>query len=358
MPRQARRSCCSGPRRSLAPDIWGPPGERLARFGFFDDPEDPGRPLPLGLGWVLDPVRGDSGNRDTHSVTLTCAACHVGRVRVAPDRYVLLVGAPNTEIDVRKFRRAAELTVDRLLSSEETLKRTVGRLIEIIKSKPEGYFFGGRYGIDAQAEAREREHFRDPAVLAKVLVDFAGRVKGGRATVEKQLRTSYSRPNAPPLDGGSPGQSDGSGDLIPKFLLGREFASNATGDPIQRFLATNYPEMPYRNATVTDNPSVWRQVDRPFGQLDGSIRAPIIRNIAAQTAVVGTPGGSTSRTPTSWRGSPPTYRRPLTNSPSTWCGHAAATRSSAKTARAVTAPETGSSTDRRISAPTRTGPAF
>ena len=41
----------------LAPDIWGPPGERLARIGFIDDPKDPTRPLPLGFGWVLDPVQ-------------------------------------------------------------------------------------------------------------------------------------------------------------------------------------------------------------------------------------------------------------------------------------------------------------
>src|SRR5262249_20591253 len=92
----------------LAPDIWGPPGERTARLGFIDDPKAAAAPLPMGLGWVLDPVRGDGVARDFHSAALTCAACHVGRVRVAPDHYLLLVGAPNTQIDVRKFRRAVE----------------------------------------------------------------------------------------------------------------------------------------------------------------------------------------------------------------------------------------------------------
>jgi hypothetical protein len=277
----------------LAPDIWGPTEERLARFGFFDDPEDPDRPFPLGLGWMLDPVHDGGEAREYHSVTLTCAACHVGRVRIAPGQFRVLVGAPNTQIDVRKFRRAIELTTDRLLASPAAIQETVTRLIELIKSRPEGYFFGGRFGIDAQAEADERMRFQDPSNLARILAGFAGRVQGGRAAVEKQLQTSYSRLNAPPLDGGSPGQSDGSGDLIPKFLLGREILSQAAGDgdPIGRFLATYYPEMPYRNATVTDNLSVWRQADRPFGQLDGSIRAPIIRNVAAQTAVVGSSRG-------------------------------------------------------------------
>jgi mono/diheme cytochrome c family protein len=241
---------------------------------------------------VLDPVKGDDVDRQYHSVTLTCAACHVGRVRVAQGRYKLLVGAPNTEIDVRKFRRAVELTVDQYLGAEADVKRTAARVAALVEAKPAGYrFFGGRYGIDSASEDTERVRFQDPAFVATIQADLARRVRGGRAAVEKQLATSYSRPDAPPLDGGSPGQSDGSGDLIPKFLLGREVAHGGEGDPVRRFLATYYPELPYRNATVTDNPSVWRQADRPFGQLDGSIRAPIIRNVAAQTAVVGSARG-------------------------------------------------------------------
>jgi len=278
----------------LAPDLWGPPVERLARFGFIDDPKDPDRPFPVGLGWVLDPVGGDKVTRDYHSVTLTCAACHVGEVKVGPKQYQLLVGAPNTRIDVRKFRRAIELSTDRLLATEPALKRTTALLIDLIKSKPEGYFFAGRYGIDSQAEARERERFQDPAYLAGELAKFARRVQGGRAAVQKELMTNYSKANAPPLDGGSPGQSDGSGDLIPKFVLIREMTpprGKGSISDIQRFLKEYYLEIPFRNATVTDNLSVWRQADRPYGQLDGSIKAPIIRNIAAQTAVVGSAVG-------------------------------------------------------------------
>ena len=91
--------------------------------------------------------------------------------------------------------------------------------------------------------------------------------------------TNYSKANAPPLDGGSPGQSDGSGDLIPKFVLIREMTpprGKGSISDIQRFLKEYYLEIPFRNATVTDNLSVWRQADRPYGQLDGSIKAPII----------------------------------------------------------------------------------
>ncbi|WP_435019951.1 hypothetical protein TA3x_001563 [Tundrisphaera sp. TA3] len=276
----------------LAPDLWGPPEERFARFGFLDDPSDPGRPLPLGFGWVLDPVQGDSIARDYHSASLTCAACHVGRVQDAPGHFKLLIGAPNTQIDVRKFRRAVELSVDRLLGTDAGTQQTARRLVEIIDAKPPGYFFGNRYGIDAEAEARERKKFHDdPAFVAQLLGGFARRVRGGRAAVVKQLQTSYSLDDAPPLDGGSPGQSDGSGDLIPKFLLFQELTSGAPGDPVARLLATDYPALPSRNASVTDNLSVWMQQDRPYGQIDGSLKEPIFRNVAAQTAVVGSPLG-------------------------------------------------------------------
>lgn len=267
----------------LAPDIWGPSEERFARFGFFDEPGDSTRPLPLGLGWVLDPVHGDGAIPEYHTVTLTCAACHVGKVQA--DKPILLVGAPNTTIDVRKFRRAMELTADRLLS-EASVPETAARLADVIKSKPPGYYFRGRYGIDAEMEERERDRFADPKYAIPILAGFGARVQGGRAAVLKQLKTSYARPNAPPLDGGTPGQSDGSGDLIPKLLLFREVNSPPIGDAIRRFLSTTYPEMP-ASATATDNLSVWNQADRPFGQLDASIRSPVIRNVAAETAVVG-----------------------------------------------------------------------
>lgn len=272
----------------LAPDLWGPPQERYARFGFFEDPDDPDRPLPLGLGWVLDPVQGDHAARAYHTVTLTCAACHVGRVETAPGQFETLVGAPNTQIDVRRFRRALELSTDRLLSSDQKIAETARKLGEILRSKDRAYFFGGRYHIDADAEDQERKRFEDPVFAAKVLGDFARRVQVGRAAVKKQLQTSYSRRDAPPLDGGSPGQSDGSGDLIPKFLVIRELAHGSPTDALTRFLGTEYPEMPI-DATVTDNLSVWMQKYRPYGQLDGSINEPIYRNVAAETAVVGSP---------------------------------------------------------------------
>lgn len=304
----------------LAPDIWGNEEDRFSSFGFFDVPDEmyrsdeaSTRPLPLGMGWVLDPVNGDGtpvndsqevgvSTRVRH-VSITCAACHVGRVQVGPGIYDIMVGAPNGEFDARKYRRAFELTVDRLMA-EEALDATVDAIqeqIELKSTKNENTFFGGWYGIDAKKEAEELAIFLDPDRCRLILSDFASKVRLGRFAVEKQLATSYSLPHSPPLDGGTPGQSDGSGDLIPKLLLFREAmpnvygytidASTATLNPVQRFLTLSYPEMPFQLATATDNMSVWRQADRPFGQLDGSVKAPFVRQMAAMTAVVGRPVG-------------------------------------------------------------------
>jgi mono/diheme cytochrome c family protein len=125
-----------------------------------------------------------------------------------------------------------------------------------------------------------------------VLAEFAQKVQIGRVAVRKQMATSYSRPNAPPLDGGSPGQSDGTGDLLPKFLLIKVLDRKDIPGSLGRYLKGDFPELPDQLATVTDNLSVWLQADRPIGQLDGSLKEPIVRNIAAQTAVVGSPAGS------------------------------------------------------------------
>ncbi|WP_165074392.1 c-type cytochrome [Paludisphaera rhizosphaerae] len=298
----------------LAPDIWGP-GDRFAGFGLFDPPADyyragdaSKRPLPFGLGWVVDPVTGwkpseAGGAPSIHYASLTCAACHVGRVQTKPGESSYLIGAPNNEIDVRKYRHAFEATVVGLMSTDADLDRTVASVQELVKKWSDGgrspnAFFGGWYGIDARAEADELAVYLDPVRCKALLKDFATKVQLGRLAVDKQLKTSYSLPWAPPLDGGTPGQSDGSGDLIPKLLLFREAAPQVYGytvdaakSPVERFLAATYVEMPFQLATATDAMSVWRQADRPFGQLDGSVRSPFVRQVAAMTAVVGRPIG-------------------------------------------------------------------
>ena len=71
--------------------------------------------------------------------------------------------------------------------------------------------------MTSEVEAGERQYVS--ANAAAILTGFAGKILLGEQATNKQKATSYGKPNAPPLDGGSPGQSDGSGDLLPRLLL-------------------------------------------------------------------------------------------------------------------------------------------
>jgi mono/diheme cytochrome c family protein len=262
----------------LAPGIWGKPEEQFARFGFIPTPTGP---LPLGLSWdSMDPAHPP---QPLHPVSLTCGACHIGRVRLGDGSDQQIVGGPNTQFDVRKWRKAFETTVHELLSSPEDIKKTADRLSKIIGEKPPNYYFRNSRGVTDQAEAGERQIVA--AKAADLLTGFAGRILLGELATNKQKATSYSKPNAPPLDGGSPGQSDGSGDLLPRLLLLDSVAAKTTAT----FLATPAPALPDQLATVTDILSTWQLGTRNIAQVDGSVKSPFFRNVAASVAVAGDP---------------------------------------------------------------------
>jgi mono/diheme cytochrome c family protein len=171
---------------------------------------------------------------------------------------------------------------------------TADRLMKIIAEKPPGYYYRGYRGMDAEAEATQRALFANRAAVIAILKAIAAKVYVGEMAVLKQKHTSYVKLDAPPLDGGTPGQSDGSGDLIPKLLVLGEIADAVKkgGDRMQavgKFTVSNYPALPHAKATVTDILSTWKQAEHPFGQIDGSVKSLFYRNIAAILAIVGNP---------------------------------------------------------------------
>ncbi len=275
----------------LAPEIWGKPEEKFSSFGFLPNLDKPGSPLPLGLSWdAMDPAHPA---QQLHPVALTCGACHIGRVRLDDGTYRQTVGAPNNQIDVRKWRKAFELTVHKLMSNPKDIGTTANRLREIIAAKPPNYFYANYRGITDQVEAGERQAFSSTAggkdVAASILTAFAGKILLGELATDKQKATSYGKSNAPPLDGGSPGQSDGSGDLIPRLLLLDTVTSAGPEKTMHGFAAMNFPALPDHLATVTDILSTWQQADQHLAQVDGSVKSPVFRNVAASLAVAGDP---------------------------------------------------------------------
>lgn len=296
----------------LAPEIWGRPEDNFARFGFFPD-RDPARPLPRGLGVASTAGRPvDAANEATgeidfakpglHVVNLACGACHTGQVRTDAGP-VTVEGAPNTQMDVRKWREAYGLTVQRYLANADQVKATAARLAAIIDGKPPGYFYPPAYfnqagflNFSPAAEATQRGIVK--ANLGAVLSGFACGLATRATGQVLQSQTSYGTWNAPGLSGFSTGQQDGSGDLIFQLLVANAIGADECqpgpdGAPIRRFdpaafMATLHPEIP-PFATITDIPSVWNQRDRAVAQWDGSVNSPFWRNIAAALPIVGDP---------------------------------------------------------------------
>jgi mono/diheme cytochrome c family protein len=266
----------------LAPEIWGKPEEQFARFGYIPDPT---APLPLGLSW--DSMDKAVKPQPLHPVALTCGACHIGRVKLHDGKYMALVGGPNTEFDVRMWRKAFELTAHKYLGSPADVTAAAARLSKIVSDKPPNYFYRNARGITSEVEAGERQYVA--ANAAAILTGFAGKVLLGELATDKQKATSYSKPSAPPLDGGSPGQSDGSGDLLPRLLLLDTVASLGPARTMAGFMGTPFKALPDELATVTDILSTWKQGTQDVAQVDGSVKSPFFRNIAASLAVAADP---------------------------------------------------------------------
>jgi mono/diheme cytochrome c family protein len=297
----------------LAPEIWGQPDENFSRFGLFRDAETPNRPLPRGLGITSTagrPVNADgevTGEIDfaqpgLHVVTLACGACHTGQVRTDVGNKII-DGAPNTQIDVRKWREAYNLTVAKFLGDSDRIKVAAQQIASLIDSKPEGWFyptefFGGPSfrNFSPTVEAGQRAVVK--ANLVAILASFACNTVERAEGITLQQRTSYGNWNSPGMAGFSTGQQDGSGDLVFQLLVANtqpkgECQVRPDGTLVEKFdaqtfLNSQYPEIP-PFATVTDIPSVWNQQARDLAQWDGSVKNSFWRNIAAQLPIVNDP---------------------------------------------------------------------
>jgi hypothetical protein len=277
----------------LFPDIFGTLDEGFSRFGFAIDARDPKRPLPLGLGWCA----ADEKVSPIEVVTLTCGACHIGHVRLENGKIQALVGAPNTQVDVRRWRHAFEQVARKIRDSGVT--KTVTQVNALMAGKPPNYFYANRGSFgdkwSDEIEAKERQFVS--ANAEAIVQSFVDHTLAAAVAVDKQKATSYGKRNAPPLDGGTPGQSDGSGDLIPKLLLLDKIAAHCKGHEsaecvgaaLKDFTSADFAELPSDKATATDILSTWRQEDHQLAQIDGTVKSPFFRNIAAILAVVGDP---------------------------------------------------------------------
>lgn len=253
----------------MFPEIWGPPAEHFARVGFTEDTLEPGRVLPLGLGYAPSATfQTPAGPVDLNVAQLTCAGCHTGRVINGAGDVQQLIGAPSTQFT--RFRTLVYVTVNDPRYSATAFKNA-------INAKPPGWVYGKTDPASLQKEMLERAVFNHAADTIVGALK-AGSVAGATRFAQTLGAYTYGMtPNAPNPSASTPGHLDAIGAGITIVI-----------NPAQLTPEQVRAAVPPKPAMI-DIMSVWNQKDRPTAQWDGSIASKIHRNLAAELGVVGRP---------------------------------------------------------------------
>jgi hypothetical protein len=263
----------------IFPDLWGPPSAFFAPVGLAQDTLQPGRVLPLGMGFSGStpaiPVPTPSGtiNVNVNVAALTCMGCHSGRV-VGPDGTVQnLIGAPNTQFD--QFRATVFRTVN-------DPRYTAANFVAALNAQPLGFVYGDP--ALGQQEALERAIFNAPATATSPsgADQFLGALKQGALAGAQRFAATlgaytYQVPNAPSLTAPTPGYLDAIGAGI-----------TILADPTKMTPDQLRAGLPPAPAEI-DIMSTWNQKFRPAAQWDGAIESQIHRNLGAEFGVIGDP---------------------------------------------------------------------
>ncbi len=254
----------------LFPQIWGPPSLNFAPVGFAEDTLEPGRVLPLGLGYAASEpaVPTPAGPVNINVVQLTCAGCHTGRVLDEGGHVKQLIGAPSTQFT--RFRGSVFATVT-------DPNYTAAAFTTALNAKPPGWVYGVTDPAAIQKEMLERSVFNAlaPTIVANLK---AGSIAGAQRFQATLGTYTYGMtPNAPDPSGSTPGYLDAIGAGITIVI-----------DPTTLTPAQVQAAVPPKPAMI-DIMSVWNQAERPSAQWDGSITSKLHRNLAAELGVVGRP---------------------------------------------------------------------
>lgn len=254
----------------LFPHIWGPPSLHFAPVGLGQDTLEPGRVLPLGLGYAASQpaIPTPGGPVNINVVQLTCAGCHTGRVIDGSGSVQHLIGAPSTQFT--RFRGSVFATVS-------DPGYTAAAFTTALNAKPPGWVYGVSDPAALQKEMLERAVFNSlaPTIVANLK---AGSLAGAQRFMATLGTYTYGMtPNAPNPSGSTPGYLDAIGAGITIVV-----------DPTVLTPAQVQAAVPPKPAMI-DIMSVWNQADRPTAQWDGSIASKLHRNLAAELGVVGRP---------------------------------------------------------------------
>ncbi len=246
----------------LFPDLVAAQGKNFSRLGFSSDPLNPTSGLPLGLNYSSQGLQigGLPIQTPLQVATLTCGACHIGRVAGPDGRVIDLVGAGNSHFDSSGLFKLFADIVNHPHYRADLVRQA-------IKEKPAGWFYGNDVSV-AFAEYLERQlyvNFTD-----KILSTIKDGVLAGRAHQDLFInKTVYAPAGAASYFDRTPGRAD---------AVGLTLANYANEDQLDKM-----PKAP----TITKIMSVWSQKDRQVSHWTGDMPSGVHPVVAAEVAVVG-----------------------------------------------------------------------
>jgi hypothetical protein len=278
----------------LAPEEWGGPDNFLEVVGLFRDERNPGWPIAQGYGWT-GLSREDAGGA-VDFASLSCGACHVGRVRLDDRSYRYLDGGVNTKFNLVQYRLRVANTFKKIIGDAATPEAQVQRataavLAALDKAHAENpnFFYRnftlGPRRFDAAYEEKQIELFKKdaPAIIAAYLIRVNLELNSLLALIDKNYKGFEHQ-----MLQGFGGMADATG-VNTSIAYASAFAFSLGGSPL--------PELPPSPA-LTDFMVVWEQGKRQVrwsadhtklvdggGQWNGNIPLPVYRNLAAELTI-------------------------------------------------------------------------
>jgi mono/diheme cytochrome c family protein len=277
----------------LAPELWGSGDNFLSEVGLFIDERQPDFPAPLGIGFS-GLSRTENNVIDYSSIT--CGACHIGRVQMPDGSYNYLEGAVNTRFNLPLLRGRVTQTFEQVLGQSVTeatpaaisrlTNQVLATLDEVHASDP-NYFYGNfRFGqrqFDADYEAVQVALFK--AQANALITTYLQRLANEKIGYEALVNKNYASIK-PAMLQGIPGMADATA------MMASNAYAQLKAKPVLGWFA---PLILPGAQGITDIMSVWEQDKRKAswsddhkelinggGQWNGSVPIPVYRNIAAE----------------------------------------------------------------------------
>ena len=256
----------------IDPESFGPESAPFQKFGFYQEPTNPGRPLPRGLGWnalEVAAVYTDIGRIPVTTpidiASVTCAACHTARVRKDDDSLLVVDGAPANSVDVAGFSEAMYKQSQTFFQDEEIAAK---KLVALMDAKPKGWFYNDKSVAGVAKEEVQRGIVK---ILARPLIKLLKtQLVDQLAKQQAYAKAVYNTPESPKLNA--------------PFFAGNGGMSDAMGSVVYMFLPEAlFPKTP----PIVDPMSVWAQKKRKVGQWNGDLGSHLHRTLLASLLIVG-----------------------------------------------------------------------